>query len=389
MDMGRALERLGTFTAEQWGMVTSRQAAGLDVDGVTLHRLEQAGHVNRVRRGVYAATAATVTAAREEQAAWLVLNPGVPGWLRPRIDSDGGVVSHQSAARLLGLGDLVNDRITFTVPRRRTSRDSDLWFKRAELTGDDTDLIDGLPVTTALRTICDLLDQHVDGSHVGAIVREAVLANLVRLDDLAEHLGPYALRYGVRRSGDGEALLEHLLTEIGTSTAQLAHRPSPPQTAAAAELAVELRDLAGRNTQWWRHEPQSAVTADRLTRLLKTWQALSALPASALTSLDVLAETADDPAGRDLLFAIYQFMRSRPAAEALAELDRQAAATASAEPVAGGAASGHLLDAARDTSDAAETEDDPSHATALQDPDAPLVSRRAEGEGEERGEADG
>jgi hypothetical protein len=49
MEMGRALERLGTFTAEQWGMVTSRQAAGLDVDGVTLRRLEQAGHVNRVR----------------------------------------------------------------------------------------------------------------------------------------------------------------------------------------------------------------------------------------------------------------------------------------------------------------------------------------------------
>jgi hypothetical protein len=114
---------------------------------------------------------------------------------------------------------------------------------------DDTDLIDGLPVTTALRTICDLLDQHVDGGHVGAIAREAVLANLVRLDEPAERIGPYALRYGIRRSGDGEALLEHLLTEIGTTTAQLAHRPSPPQTAAVTEPAVELRELAERDEQ--------------------------------------------------------------------------------------------------------------------------------------------
>jgi hypothetical protein len=242
MEMGRALELLGTFTAEQWGMVTSRQAEDLRVDGVTLHRLERAGYLDRVRRGVYAATTATVTEARDEQAAWLALNPSEPAWKRPPLDTDGGVLSHQSAARLHGLGELVNDRIALTTPRRRTSRDPDLWFKIARLTAEDVTRIDGLPVTTALRTICDLLDQHVDGSHVATIIRQAVEANLVQLDVLAEHIGPFALRYGVRRPGDGEALLEQLLIQIGTTTAALAHRPAPPHTAAATELALRLAE---------------------------------------------------------------------------------------------------------------------------------------------------
>ena len=309
--MGRALEQLGTFTAEQWGMVTSRQAAEIGVDGVTLHRLEQAGQLDRVRRGVYAATTAAVTSARDEQAAWLMLNPGVPAWLRPRLDPDGGVVSHQSAARLLKLGDLVNDRITFTAPRRRTSRDPDLWFKRAELPEDEVALVDGLPVTTALRTICDLLDQHLDGSHVAAIVREAVLANLVQLDELAERVGPYALRYGIRRPGDGEALLEHLLAEIGTSTAQLAHRPAPPATAAETELALKLRELVMRPKRPWSPGAEPALAADRLADLLQTWQALDGLPESALASLVLLAGIGDHEAIPELLTAIRRFSNSR------------------------------------------------------------------------------
>ncbi|MBE1576487.1 type IV toxin-antitoxin system AbiEi family antitoxin domain-containing protein [Amycolatopsis roodepoortensis] len=227
MKTSDALLRLSAFTSAQWGMVTSRQAKAAGVDGVTLHRLEKAGHLDRARHGVYAATIAAVTEAREEQAAWLMLDAAEPAWKRTPLDPDGGVISHESAARLHRLGELVDDRIVLTTPRRRTSRDPDVRFRVAELTEDDVTTIDGLPVTTALRTILDLLDQRTDGSHIATIIQEAVEANLVRVDVLAEHSGPYALRYGVRRPGDGEALLDRLLAEIGTSVAQLAHRPTP------------------------------------------------------------------------------------------------------------------------------------------------------------------
>ncbi|UMP05771.1 type IV toxin-antitoxin system AbiEi family antitoxin domain-containing protein [Amycolatopsis sp. EV170708-02-1] len=228
MRTGDALRLLSAFTSAQWGMVTSRQAKGAGVDGVTLHRLEKAGHLDRVRHGVYAATIAVVTEAREEQAAWLMLDPAEPAWKRASLDPNGGVISHESAARLHGLGELVDDRIVLTTPRRRTSRDHDVRFRIAGLLEDDVTTIDGLPVTTALRTILDLLDQHTDGSHVAAIIQEAVEAGFVRLDVLAERIGPYALRYGVRRHGDGEALLDRLLAEIGGSIARLAQRPAPP-----------------------------------------------------------------------------------------------------------------------------------------------------------------
>jgi predicted transcriptional regulator of viral defense system len=246
-----ALEVLGTVTAEQWGMVTGQQAKALGVDAVTLHRLQNIGHLERVRRGVYAVTTATVTDAREEQAAWLWLNPTAPAWTRPPLDPDGGVLSHQSAARLHQLGELVNDRITVTTPRRRTSRDPDLRLITRTLAADEVTAVDGLPVTTALRTISDLVEKHTDGSHLATIIRQAVEAGLVQLDALAEHLGPYALRYGVRRAGDGEALLEQLLAEIGTTTAELAHRPAPPRTETALALAqlqpIVLATLAKHN----------------------------------------------------------------------------------------------------------------------------------------------
>lgn len=246
MEMLRALELIGDFTADQWGMITSRQATGLGLDRPTLHRLTNAGHLDHVRHGVYASTAAGITAAREQQAAWLALNPAVASWERPLPDPDGGVLSHQSAINIHGLGELVNDRITFTTPRRRTSRDPDVWFKIAELAEDDIVLVDSLPVTTVLRTICDLLDQHIDGSHIATIIREGVIANMVGLDELAEHIGPFALRYGVRRPGDGLALLDHLLAQIGTSTVDMVNRPAPEQAREIAAAATLLPNDVAR-----------------------------------------------------------------------------------------------------------------------------------------------
>ena len=142
MEMRQALELLSSFTADQWGMVTSRQARTVGVDASTLHRLEKAGYVDRVRHGVYASNTAAVTFARDEQAAWLALNPAVPRWERPVPDPDGGVLSHVSATQLHGLGELPFERITFTTPRRRASRDEDLWFKRADLTSDEIAFVD-------------------------------------------------------------------------------------------------------------------------------------------------------------------------------------------------------------------------------------------------------
>lgn len=237
-----ALELLGRYTAEQWGMVTARQARLLGVNDVTLHRLKRAGFLEVVRRGVYAATASAVSTARDEQAAWLSLRPEVAGWERQKLDPDGGVISHQSAARLHGLGDLANDRVEMTVPRRRTKRDPGVWLHQSELTDAEVTVIDGLPITTPSRTICDLLDRHIDASHIATIIRQAVESGQVQLDELAERIGPYARRYGTRHL-DGTALLEHILAQIGLSIPELATRPAPwGQLANSGTTWNELKD---------------------------------------------------------------------------------------------------------------------------------------------------
>jgi predicted transcriptional regulator of viral defense system len=216
MELVPALELLGGFTTGQWGMVTTRQAQSVGVDDVTLHRLRAAGLLETVRHGVHAATSAAASDARAEQAVWLSLRPDVPAWERPKVDPDGGVVSHQSAARLHGLGDLPDTHIELTVPRRRTTRDPSVKLYKGELADTDVTLLDGLPVTTALRTIRDLLDRHTDASHVATIIRQAVEAGQVPTAELPGAIAPFARRYGAP-AGDGAVLLAHLLAQIGVT----------------------------------------------------------------------------------------------------------------------------------------------------------------------------
>ncbi|MGW6936439.1 type IV toxin-antitoxin system AbiEi family antitoxin domain-containing protein [Lentzea sp. NPDC054927] len=229
MDTVRALELLSTYTAGQWGMVTTQQALRAGVGDVTLHRLKTVGLLEGVRRGVYASTSAEESDARAEQAAWLALRPEVAGWARPKLDPDGGVISHQSAARLHNIGDLVNAHVEITVPRRRTTRDPGVRLRRGVLTDADVMILNGLPVTTPMRTIYDLLGQHIDAGHVATIIRQAVEAGQVRLDELAEQIQPHARSYGAKPP-TGVALLELLLVQIGLSIQDLVTRPSPFRT---------------------------------------------------------------------------------------------------------------------------------------------------------------
>jgi predicted transcriptional regulator of viral defense system len=233
--MVHALELLGGYTTGQWGMVTTRQAQSLGVDDVTLHRLRTAGLLETVRHGVHATTSSPASDARPEQAAWLSLRPATPAWERPRLDPDGGVVSHRSAARLHGLGDLPDSRIELTVPRRRTMRDPNVWLRTASLAEPDVTLLDGLPVTTPLRTIRDLLDRSTDASHVATIVRQALEAGQVARAELPAAIAPFARRYGV---ASGEELLAHLLAQIGVRDDD-----APVTWGQLEELLQRVRDL--------------------------------------------------------------------------------------------------------------------------------------------------
>jgi hypothetical protein len=72
---------------------------------------------------------------------------GAPGTL--------AVVSHRSAAVVLELGDIYADVHEFCSPARRQTRRPDVRLHRGAVRAEDWALVDGLPVTTPLRTITD------------------------------------------------------------------------------------------------------------------------------------------------------------------------------------------------------------------------------------------
>lgn len=207
-----ALSALGEYTSQQWGLVTAAQAVRAGVDRVTLARLADAGHLQPVRRGVYALDAAPEPRLREQQAVWLSLNPTVPSWERPKLDPGGGVVSHTSATIAHGVGDLVADAVELTTPRRRTSRDPAVRLRVGQLTEDEVVLLDGLPVTSLERTILDLLDRRTDASHVAQVVRDSIDEHRLDLPALTSRMGPHARAYGLK-TRDGNRLLDHLLAD--------------------------------------------------------------------------------------------------------------------------------------------------------------------------------
>jgi predicted transcriptional regulator of viral defense system len=200
MEVARAMNVLAGYTADQWGLVTTAQANASAIDNETLARLVEAGYLDRVRRGAYAATAAGDDPLRQQKAAWLLLNPAVPAWQRPRIDPHGGVLSHRTAALTHGVGDLPADAIEFIVPRRRASKHADLTFRIAQLPENDVILVAGLPVTTVERTIDDLIADHIDSGHAADIIAQALQRGQVDPDALAARLKRHAHYHRSKKS---------------------------------------------------------------------------------------------------------------------------------------------------------------------------------------------
>ncbi|MBD9730354.1 type IV toxin-antitoxin system AbiEi family antitoxin domain-containing protein [Streptomyces sp. H28] len=203
------------MAADQWGLVTAAQVKNLGLSGVQLMRLTEAGLLENVGRGVYVLSAVGMPQHVEIKVAWLRLQPGVPAWERPLGGRDSGVVSHASACQLHGLGDIPAPEVEISVPRRRTTTESFVRLRTASLDAADITVVDGLPVTTAARTIIDLLHAKADGGHVGGVIADAERRDLVDLDELAAAVQPYARKYGLPAAATGHELIEHLAGQAG------------------------------------------------------------------------------------------------------------------------------------------------------------------------------
>jgi len=229
--------RVSRLAAGQWGLLTAAQAEREDVTRSQLTRLADAGVLERVERGVYATTSST-DQNRALRAAWLALDPAQTAEERLANPVGAGVISHTSAAGLHKLGDLLDDVPEVTYPHRKQTRRG-IRLHRGDLTEADITLVDGLPTTTAERTVADLLRDGHDPEHIAQIIGQGVRRGVIDLPDLAEHLEPLARRYG---QPDGQSLVAYLLDLVGLSPAALARELA--KSTAGQELLAAGRATA-------------------------------------------------------------------------------------------------------------------------------------------------
>lgn len=217
--------RIAELAAGQWGMVTSRQAAAADVDARTLARWAQLGKAERLAHGVYRLAGVPSSPYDDLRVVWISLDPGRTA--HERFGSETlEVVSHRSAAVLLGLGNLDADVLEFSAPIRHQPRRADVVVHRVAVRTQDWQLVEGLPVTTPLRTIADLAAAHLDQGHLADVARDAIAEYGVPARSLAAVLRRYAHTYG---EGSSEDLLNRLLRQAGVprSAIELAARADP------------------------------------------------------------------------------------------------------------------------------------------------------------------
>jgi len=158
-------DKLYDLAEGQAGYFTAAQARSVGVHQVRLVQLRQSGDIERTSRGVYRLGRFPISPLGQymEAALW-------PQVRRPDVH---GVISHASALALHELSEVSPAKIHISLPpnlrvRRALPRQFVLHFEA--LDPADVQLVEGVPVTTPVRTIRD-----VHCAHIGpALVRRAI-----------------------------------------------------------------------------------------------------------------------------------------------------------------------------------------------------------------------
>ncbi|MDO5099382.1 MAG: type IV toxin-antitoxin system AbiEi family antitoxin domain-containing protein [Corynebacterium sp.] len=190
------LEALELAASEQWGIITTAQAQREGVSRLQLGRLADKGVVMRVRQGVYLLPSAQHGPFTDIRVAWVALGgdlfPDERWELEEKL-----VVSHESAALIHRIGDLIPAKLTFTsTTRKQTSRDDIYIYVNRGVSWADVVNVDGLPVTSVERTVADLATKKIEFGYLATIVVEALQKEGVRSKTLSTKLDGVAGAYG-------------------------------------------------------------------------------------------------------------------------------------------------------------------------------------------------
>ncbi len=160
-------DRLYSLAEGQGGYFTAADAKAVGYGYPLQHFHVQRGRWIRVGRGSYRLKHFP-SVDHEDLIRW---------WLWSRKQ---GVVSHESAATVYELGDLLHGKVHLTVPPTFRKRPVEgVVLHRAVLQAGDMDVRDGVPVTTPLRTVVDLAEARLDPERLTAVVKDAMHKGLL------------------------------------------------------------------------------------------------------------------------------------------------------------------------------------------------------------------
>jgi predicted transcriptional regulator of viral defense system len=203
MSMGarkQAVVNLFEIARDQHGFFTTKQAEAAGFRRQSHYYHVQTGDWIREHRGIYRLARFPGAERPDLIRYWL--------WSRNRQDVPQGVYSHETALSLHELSDVMPAKVHMTVPRtfrRMAPPPRALVLHRGDLTPPDIEMIEGVPVTTPLRTILDLLGEGRISEDVlvealrEALDRGTITHQAIRETSLPEELGR-ALRELVARA---------------------------------------------------------------------------------------------------------------------------------------------------------------------------------------------
>ncbi|MFC3997849.1 hypothetical protein ACFOVU_18080 [Nocardiopsis sediminis] len=207
-----AFKELSDAAARQCGMVTARQAHRIGIDDAGLAVLADAGLLSRPSWSVHrVAGAGTAPVYMYRYAAWLALDEERFAWERPSAAHEDAVVSHESACQVLGITGPSSREVVFTAPAPRSAPPG-IRLHTAPLRADEVEVVHGVPVTTAHRTLVDLVRDWNDLDDLRRAVSDAVRKDLVDLLRLHRDLAPLAAEYGF--PDEGPRFAAHFLTRV-------------------------------------------------------------------------------------------------------------------------------------------------------------------------------
>jgi hypothetical protein len=177
-----SLHALAPTTQRQHGLFTTHQAHALGVTQATIDRRLKLGDLVTVDYGVYA-SALTPPSWHQQLLAVCLASPAA--------------ASHRSAGALWRCPDLLQVILEVTAVRhlRRSSQDV-VWHESYFLDERDVTEIDGIPVTSATRTVLDLAAV-LDDDHLIRVLDHMLRRRLTSIEKLGKELE----RMGPRRPG--------------------------------------------------------------------------------------------------------------------------------------------------------------------------------------------